>query len=65
MTIASDLLQQHIGGNFFTKQFPHIARACEQLSPGTLVDGEIVALDESGRVSFNLLHSYAAIRRRR
>jgi bifunctional non-homologous end joining protein LigD len=29
-------------GNLFTKQFPHIARACEQLPPGTLVDGEIV-----------------------
>jgi bifunctional non-homologous end joining protein LigD len=42
-------------GNLFTKQFPHIARACEQLLPGTLVDGEIVALDENGRVSFNLL----------
>jgi ATP-dependent DNA ligase len=52
-------------GNLFTTQFPQIARACVQLSPGTLVDGEIVAMDESGRVSFNLLHSYAAIRRRR
>jgi bifunctional non-homologous end joining protein LigD len=39
-------------GNLFTKQFPHIARACERLPPGTLVDGEIVALDESGRISF-------------
>jgi DNA ligase D-like protein (predicted ligase) len=41
--------------NLFTKQFPHIAQACERLPPNTLVDGEIVALDESGRVSFNLL----------
>ena len=30
-------------GNLFTTQFPHIARACERLPPGTLVDGEIVA----------------------
>ena len=44
--------------NLFTKQFPHIAQACEQLPPNTLVDGEIVALDESGRVSFNLLQHH-------
>jgi ATP-dependent DNA ligase len=42
-------------GNLFTNQFPQIAQAYELLPPGTLVDGEIVALDESGRVSFNLL----------
>ena len=45
-------------GNLFTKQFPHIAHACERLPPNTLVDGEIVALDESGRVSFNLLQHH-------
>jgi bifunctional non-homologous end joining protein LigD len=44
--------------NLFTKQFPHMAQACEQLPPVTLVDGEIVALDESGRVSFNLLQHH-------
>ena len=44
--------------NLFTKQFPHIAQACERLPPNTLVDGEIVALDESGRVSFNLLQHH-------
>jgi DNA ligase D-like protein (predicted ligase) len=44
--------------NLFTNQFPDIARACEQLPPNTLVDGEIVALDESGRVSFNLLQHH-------
>jgi bifunctional non-homologous end joining protein LigD len=32
-------------GNLFTNQFPRIARACERLPPGTLVDREIVALD--------------------
>jgi bifunctional non-homologous end joining protein LigD len=45
-------------GNLFTTQFPQIAQACERLPPGTLVDGEIVALDESGRVSFNLLQHH-------
>jgi DNA ligase D-like protein (predicted ligase) len=44
--------------NLFTNQFPHIAQACERLPPGTLVDGEIVALDASGRVSFNLLQHH-------
>jgi bifunctional non-homologous end joining protein LigD len=45
-------------GNLFTKQFPNIAQTCEQLPPNTLVDGEIVALDEKGRVSFNLLQHH-------
>jgi bifunctional non-homologous end joining protein LigD len=45
-------------GNLFTNQFPNIARACEWLPPGTLIDGEIVALDENGRVSFNLLQHH-------
>jgi DNA ligase D-like protein (predicted ligase) len=44
--------------NLFTKQFPHIAHACERLPPNTLVDGEIVALDQSGRVSFSLLQHH-------
>src|SRR5215813_13091132 len=42
-------------GNLFTAQFPNITQACERLPAGTLVDGEVVALDSSGRVSFNLL----------
>src|SRR5215831_1053828 len=45
-------------GNLFTKQFPPIVQACELLPPGTVVDGEIVALDETGRVSFNLLQHH-------
>ena len=42
-------------GNVFTKDFPTIARACEPLPPDTLLDGEVCALDERGRASFNLL----------
>jgi bifunctional non-homologous end joining protein LigD len=45
-------------GNVFTDQFPHIAQACERLPQGTLIDGEIVALDQSGRISFNLLQHH-------
>ena len=42
-------------GNLFTDQFREIADACKHFPPDTLVDGEIVALDQSGRTSFNLL----------
>jgi bifunctional non-homologous end joining protein LigD len=45
-------------GNLFTSQFPHIARACEGLPDGTLLDGEIVAIDKNGRISFNLLQHH-------
>jgi ATP-dependent DNA ligase len=45
-------------GNDFTAQFPNIVNACEQLSPRTLLDGEIVAIDENGRISFNLLQHH-------
>ena len=44
--------------NIFTTQFPRITRACEELQPDTLIDGEIVALDDSGRPSFNLLQHH-------
>ena len=45
-------------GNLFTTQFPLIARACERLPADTLLDGEIVAIDKSGRISFNLLQHH-------
>jgi ATP-dependent DNA ligase len=45
-------------GNDFTAQVPNIVKACEQLPPRTLLDGEIVAINESGRISFNLLQHH-------
>jgi ATP-dependent DNA ligase len=45
-------------GNDFTAQFPNIVKMCEQLPAGTVMDGEIVAIDESGRISFNLLQHH-------
>jgi bifunctional non-homologous end joining protein LigD len=45
-------------GNLFTDQFPTIAEACQKLPLDTLIDGEIVALDQNGRFSFNLLQHH-------
>jgi bifunctional non-homologous end joining protein LigD len=45
-------------GNDLTARFSNIATACEQLPPRTLLDGEIVAIDENGRISFNLLQHH-------
>ena len=45
-------------GNVFTSQFPAIAKACEGLPTGTLIDGEIVAMNSNGRVSFNMLQHH-------
>lgn len=45
-------------GNRFTDRFPTIAKACEHLPPDTLLDGEIIALDQNGRISFNMLQHH-------
>jgi len=37
---------------------PHIARAYERLPVDTLLDGEIAAIDKSGRIPFNLLQHH-------
>ena len=42
-------------GNLFNQDFPGLARACAALPADTLVDGEVVALDQQGRMFFNLL----------
>jgi bifunctional non-homologous end joining protein LigD len=42
-------------GNSYTARFAEIARACEALPPDTLIDGEVVAINESGRISFNAI----------
>jgi bifunctional non-homologous end joining protein LigD len=44
--------------NLFTEQFPQITRAREELPSDTLLDGEIVAIDENRPVSFNLLQHH-------
>src|SRR5947199_6190974 len=41
-------------------QFPYIVEALADLPPGTVVDGEVIAIDESGRPDFNLLQNLRA-----
>src|ERR1700732_4105647 len=40
------------------RQFPNIVEAMADLPAGTVVDGEVVAIDESGRPDFNLLQHF-------
>jgi bifunctional non-homologous end joining protein LigD len=46
----------------FTARFPEIAQACDKLPPDTVVDGEVVAIDDNGRASFNRLQHHRSNR---
>ena len=44
--------------NSLNSRFPFVVKALQDLPVGTVVDGEVVALNESGRPDFNLLQNF-------
>jgi ATP-dependent DNA ligase len=42
------------------RKFPYIVESLADLPDGTVVDGELVGLDDSGRPDFNLLQNFQA-----
>ena len=42
------------------RQFPYIVERLADLPDGTVVDGELVAIDDSGRPDFHLLQNFRA-----
>jgi bifunctional non-homologous end joining protein LigD len=44
--------------NSLNAKFPYVAKALDHLPDGTVIDGELVALDEDGRPNFSRMQNY-------
>jgi ATP-dependent DNA ligase len=47
-------------GKILNNRFPYIVQPLRELPDGTVMDGEIVALDDDGRPVFNLLQNFTS-----
>src|ERR1700732_1603179 len=46
--------------NSLNRKFPSVVESLADLPTGTVVDGEVAAIDENGRPDFNLLQNFRA-----